>query len=74
MTFEGLKCRSAGPTGRSTDVSPPDFVDIGDDIVGIGDGMVQGHDEHGEFDDETLTEAGVTAAFLPLLGFLGVVT
>ena len=40
--------------------------------------MVHGHDEHEEFEDETdgetLTEAGVVAAFLPLLGFLGVVT
>ena len=40
--------------------------------------MVQEHDEHREMydetDDETLTEAGVAAAFLPLHGFLGVVT
>ena len=73
MRFEGFKCRSAGPTGRSTDISPPDFVEIGIDIVEIGDGMVQGHDEHEEFDDGTLTEAGVAAAFLPLLDLLGVV-
>ena len=73
MKFEGFECQSAGPTGRSTDISPPDFVEIGDDIVEIGGSMVQGHDEHGVFDDETLTEAGVAAAVLPLLGFLGVV-
>ena len=78
IRFEGFECRSAGPTCRSTDISPPDFVEIGDVIVGIGEAVVHGHDEHEEFydetDGETLTEAGVVAAFLPLLGFLGVIT
>ena len=67
IRFEGFKCRSAGPTGRSTDISPPDFVEIGDKAE---DGIVQGHDKHEELEVE-ITEAG---APFPLLGFLGLMT
>ena len=74
IRVEGFKCRSARPTGRSTDISPPDFVEIGETVEG---GIVHGHDEHEEFEDKQeeldvkITEAG---APFPPLGFLGLMT
>ena len=63
-------CRSTDTKSRSTDISPPDSVEIGKEI---GEDAVQRHDEHGEMADDMPMEAGAAAPFL-LLGFLGVVT